>query len=533
MGCDRMTSAGRNPLADLDQGVTPALDRISDYPYFFAANIPDELASICAAGELSYAAFVLEIDFCARALIAAGISPGDRVAMLSAPNTRFLVVFLATVRIGAIWLGLNPRHQLAEYDYVLGDARPALLFAYRSIHDRDFSAELEALDQRHAIPLVMLDDAPAARGSRWSDFLTHAAECPSSVHEARARHVDGGDPALLVYTSGSTGRPKGALLSHRGLIKGARRRGACWWHGRFRTLMNLPINHIGGVGDIVCTTLVTGGLLAFMERFDAAGSLAFIERHALTFWYQIPTQMQLSLAAVDPGTYDLSSLKAVIWSGARAPRDLIDQLALICPQGLGTDYSMTEFVGAVTMTPLGASRDVLENSVGWPDPEREVRLADSGEIFVRDDAVMLGYLNRPAATAEAIDSDGWLRTGDVGQLREDGSLALIGRLREMFKSGGYNVYPREIEEVLESHPSVSMAAVIGIPDPLYGEVGQAFVALKPAMTASEAELRALCRSRLANYKLPKLIVIETSLPLLPVGKIDKSSLRARVTASGT
>lgn len=519
-----------NPLTALVESVTPDLARISDYPAHFAQSAPKSQAATCLAAELSYGELAKEIDDCARALIAAGIERGDRVAMLSPPNTRFLVVFLATARIGGVWMGLNPKHQLPEYEYVLGDAAPKLLLVQPQIGDRHFAHEMATLFEKCHIRTVTLDEAPPSFALGWSAFIALGANTTDPVLEARIAAVRSSDAALLVYTSGSTGQPKGALLPHRGLVKGARRRAACWWHGPFRSLMNLPINHIGGVGDIVCTTLVTGGMLAFMERFDAGGSLRLIERQRLTFWYQIPTQLQMSLADPDAASRDLSSLKAVIWSGARAPLPLIQQLQHLCPGRLGTDYSMTESIGAVTMTPLGADVDVLEHSVGWPDPAREIKLADNGEILVRDDGIMMGYLNREADTAEAVDSDGWLHTGDIGLLRSDGTIVLSGRLKEMFKSGGYNVYPKEIEQTLESHPAVAQAAVVAAPDALYGEVGHAYVSLHRGATATSIELNDFCRSRLANYKVPKAISIESELPLLPIGKIDKASLKRRLAA---
>ncbi len=207
---------------------------------------------------------------------------------------------------------------------------------------------------------------------------------------------------------------------------------------------------------------------------------------------------------------------------------------------LSTSYGLTESVGSITYVPVGSAPEALAQSVGAPDPNYEFRIVrgdgseanvgEHGEIQLRGKHLMLGYLNRPDETAQAFDPDGWLRTGDLGTWREDGTVKLVGRMSDMFKSGGYNVYPREIEIVLEKHPDVAMAAIVGAPDPLYGETGHAFVTPLHGRALSESELHDFCRRSLANYKVPKRFWIMEDLPLLPVGKVDKKALKARLAS---
>ena len=202
---------------------------------------------------------------------------------------------------------------------------------------------------------------------------------------------------------------------------------------------------------------------------------------------------------------------------------------------VATSFGMTETTGSVTYTQPDDDLDTLSETVGRPDPHFEVRIArpdgapvapgEEGEIQVRGEHIMLGYWRRPEATAAAIDADGWLHTGDVALLRPDGNFALRGRMSEMYKSGGENVYPREVEQVLEAHGAVALAAVLGVRDPLYGEVGHAYVIRRPGSDPTEDELRAFCRERLVNFKVPKRIVVADALPMLPIGKIDKVALR--------
>jgi fatty-acyl-CoA synthase len=464
------------------------------------------------------------------------------VATLCTPHPDFYVTFLATASIGALWLGLNPKYTLDELRYVVDDADPRVLFARTRIGDRDYCGDLAALCRGSRRDLVALGDADIP--ARAEPFARFEARARSVTMEelARARAlVEPGDAAMLVYTSGTTGRPKGAMLPHRGLVKCSEVQSRIWTADPLRILNNFPINHVGCVGDICCYALVSGGTIVFMEQFEPKAVLETIARERITAYGQIPAMFSLTVGRTDGTTdsdssqHDLSSIQLIIWSGAAASRELILRLRDICPR-MSSSYGLTESVGSVTYVRDTEDLEILADTIGWPHPAYEFRLAspegaavpvgEPGEIQVRGDFIMLGYWNRPEATREAIDDEGWLHTGDLAVERPDGAITLIGRLKEMFKSGGYNVYPREIEIALESHPAVRLAAVIGVPDPLYVEVGHAFVV---ADGVTEDDLREHCRGRLANYKVPKRFTITADLPLLPIGKIDKRALRAMVT----
>ena len=493
----------------------------------YAETTPDIEASVCPSQRLTYAELLDEVNRCAAALRAAGITSGDRVATLSLPNTNFLITFLATVSLDAIWLGLNPKHTRRELEYVLGDAEPAVVFFQRHIGGRDYRADFESINLELRAKLIQFESASSEDEVQpYGEFVAdRESEIPQPVTSSAAAER----PSLLVYTSGTTGKPKGALISESALISAARKRIEAWGHDELRILMNLPISHIGGAGDITCTALVAGGTLVFMERFDARETATKIQAERISSLFQVPTQLQLILDEATAANVDLTGLKSVCWSGARASDALIDLLAERFPGKLGSDYSMTESVGPITIVPLTGDLEVLKGSIGWPADELEVTLdEDSSEILVRGDGLMLGYLNRPGATRDAIDASGWLHTGDVGRFNEDGTLALVGRTKEMFVSGGYNVYPAEVEGVLESHPDVAFAAVVPQKDELWGEVGCAFVQPLEKTRIEPGVLREFCRSQLANYKVPKSFRIETRLPLLAIGKIDRSGLRRRL-----
>jgi acyl-CoA synthetase (AMP-forming)/AMP-acid ligase II len=518
------------------------LRRISDYASHYASTTPHAEAAVCGDIRLSYRDLSDQVEAVAKALIASGVGLGDRVATLSPPHPDFLVMFLASVSIGAIWLGLDPRYQIEELKYIVGDARPVLLFSRADVNGRQFTSELKALQSEFPQLRIVLSDARGtpATGESFGDFVFRGhLITPGELSRAQNTVCEQG-PALIIYTSGTTGKPKGAVLTHRGLVRCSRVQASLIRPEPLRMINNLPISHLGCVGDISCYTLVSGGTIVFMEKFDPRGTLETIQKEGITLWGQLPTMFQLCLSLEDFANFDLSCIRTIFWSGAAAPVPLILRLKQICPT-LCCSYGLTETTGSVTFAVGTDDLDVLANSVGWAVEEYEVRIADpdghevgtgeAGEIQVRGDFIMKGYWNRPEATAETIDAAGWLHTGDVGRWRPDGTLQLVGRIKEMFKSGGYNVYPREIEPVIEAYAGVAMCAVIGVPDNVYGEVGHAYVLVDDESSVTAEGLREHCRRHLANYKVPKAFFVSMSLPMLPNGKIDKTSLRKMAVRS--
>ena len=522
------------PRADAEHATSriPELPRISDYLAHHARECPEQDALVLGAERWSYRRFQQEVDAFAKALLRSGVRKGDRVGFLSTPRPECFLAFLASASIGAISVGLNPKFPLEELDYFVGDSEPTLLLGFSRDAEGEHGAILAELGRRHVgiARTVAFGDGDGA--TTWQSWLARGEE--SEVQLASARDaVASSAPALIVYTSGTTGRPKGAVLPHRGLVRCSVVQMERWHTEPTRLLINLPVNHIGFMGDLCCGCLVAGGTGLFMEKFDPLGVLELIERERVTLWGQIPTLFQLTLEAPGFAKRDLSSVQRIIWGGAPAPHHLVKALHATGAT-VGTSFGMTETTGSITYTSDDDDLDTLADSIGRPDPHFEVRLvrpdgvsvrpSETGEILVRGDHIMLGYWRNSEATAAAIDDRGWLHTGDVAVLREDGSYALRGRMREMYKSGGENVYPPEVERVLEEHPDVVLAAAIGVPDPIYGEVGHAHVVRRPGTRPTEALLRAFCRERLVNFKVPRRVFVRESLPMLPVGKVDKRAL---------
>jgi acyl-CoA synthetase (AMP-forming)/AMP-acid ligase II len=514
---------------------TAPLARISEYVAWHAERTPDAIALVHSEHRISYSQLMQQVDRLARALLVAGVRKGDRVATLSTPHPDFVVSLLAASSIGAVWVGLNPRYRLPELQHILSDSTPRVLFARGSFLRRSYASEINALrasctSLEH---IVLFDDAIDVAGAVpvWKFLDGGNTISAQQLNQARA-DVGDRDPCLLVYTSGSTGTPKGALLHHAGIIDFAILCNAFWPLTPHRAINYFPINHIGSVVDCLMPGLVAGGMQVMLEQFDPTVCLELMERERVTMWGSVPSVFQMQLALPDFARFDLSSVQLIAWGGAAMPRETLVQLTAICPN-LATNYGMTETSSAITMVEPTDDVDILTSTVGRPRPGIEVRLAaedgrvvedgQPGEIQVRSTCNFLGYWQQPEATAAAFTADGFFRTGDLGEQRSDGRIRLIGRLREMYKSGGYNVYPREIETVIEAHPAVAAAAVVSVADPLWQEVGVAYVVPKASLTAEQLEQ--YCRERLANYKLPKRFILTPDLPLLPIGKIDKRTLR--------
>lgn len=486
---------------------------------------------------LTYGALNAKVEAEACALLAAGIKFGDRIAFFGEPSLDYWINFLAATSIGAIWLGLNPKYREQELAYILTDATPSLVRADQLEEYPDGKLALEAWATHPCDPPRIL---VSPNNMSIATYHAQGNEIPQATLDERRNAIKPLDTALIVYTSGSSGRPKGAMITHHGLTCGAKAQREIFTGEANRIICNFPINHIACVGDVCVTTLAGGGTLFFQRQFDPAQMLQTIADERITVLGGVPTMLQLIAATPGFAEADLSSLKSVIWGGAAMPPDAIAAFQAPGRQLIAT-YGMTETTANVTHTPQSDDIQLLSNSIGRTHPyfqsrvmvddDREARVGEVGELQFHGDYLMKGYFNRPEATRDTFTADGWMKTGDLVEQCEDGMMRFVSRISEMYKSGGYNVYPREIEIALEEHDDVAMAAIIGVPDDLYQEVGHAFVMRMPGAKITPEDLEEFLRRHLANYKIPKQIIIEDMLPLLPVGKIDKTALRQRLTSN--
>jgi HIP---CoA ligase len=472
------------------------------------------------------------------ACIACGIRPGDRVGIWAPNSAQWVVAALGVLGCGGVLVPLNTRLKGKEAGFILRRSGARVLLTVDEFLGTRYPALLSGESLPQLERTVLLGEAAAAPGTQsWAEFLAGGAAVTRAQAAAAHGRVAGSDIADILFTSGTTGQPKGVLSTHEQDVRVFRtwsevvglRQGD-------RYLGVNPFFHSFGykAGWLAC--LLQGATLYPLAVFDAGRALDCIERERISVLPGPPTIYQSLLAHESLARRDLSSLRLAVTGAASVPPALITRMRTELKfKSVLTAYGLTESTGVVTVCPHDADDETVATRCGVPIPGVEVRCADehgasvpageAGEVQVRGYNVMLGYFEDPAATAEAIDADGWLHTGDVGVLDERGYLRITDRMKDVFIVGGFNCYPAEIERLLAEHPAIGQAAVIGIPDERLGEVGKAFVVLRPGQAASAEELLAWSRSNMANYKVPRQLQIVTQLPLNAAGKVQKFALR--------
>jgi len=508
----------------------------------WAEQFPDREALIFNDTRVTYKEFYEKTCRVARLLLELNVKKGDRVFTLSAARDEFMYVYLASSMIGAIWYGLNPKYTRDELLYQVGDARPKVGFLVRNydVTMRDYKDDMMAVKEANPqLEHLVVFDNPWEGTLNWEQEMVKERKHLDTGLASRIKEVDEYDPALIIYTSGTTGKPKGSLLTHRNIIASATIQNRHFAAGisqkgePVKLLIHFPINHVACAVELVMGGLEMGGTIVMMDRFDPAATLKSIQEEKVNFLGQVPAMFMLEFMLPDFDQYDLSSLKVIVWSGAAAQEGMINRLRKIGAL-LMTGYGQTENAGFITFTDPGDKLEDLMHTAGKCDPAFDLKIVSAkgkemprgevGEIWMRGDIIMKGYWNRREATAEAITPDGWLKSGDLATMDDRGYITIVGRTKDMFKSGGYNVYPREIEAVIEQHPDVAFASVIAIPDDTWQEVGKAFVMPVPGKNVNPDDLREMCKKHLASYKVPKQFEIRPLLPLLASGKVDKLSL---------
>ncbi|MBG0565057.1 FadD3 family acyl-CoA ligase [Actinoplanes aureus] len=479
-------------------------------------------------GRWSFAELHAEIRTVARAFISAGINPGDRVAVW-APNTSYwMLAALGASCAGATLVPVNTRYTGVEAADVIGRSGARALVVSEPFLGTDRLAALRTTGEALP-PLVVGVPAPASTDQTgdWQAFLRRADEVPEADADARAAAVSPDDVSDILFTSGTTGRSKGAMSAHRQALGVA----AAWAEvgglsPADRYLVVNPFFHSFGLKAGILACLQSGATVVPLPVFDVRRALEVIATEAITVLPGAPTLYISLLDHHARDAYDLSSLRLAVTGAAIVPAALIERIR----QELGfstvlTAYGLTEAVVATMCRPEDDVRTVASTN-GRAVAGMEVRISESdGEVLLRGPNVMLGYLDDPKATAETIDGDGWLHTGDVGRLDQHGNLTITDRLKDMYICGGFNVYPAEVERVLAEMTGVSEAAVLGVPDRRLGEVGRAYVVPRPGHGVSVIEVIEFCRKRLAGYKVPRSVVMRRELPHNASGKVVKYQLR--------
>ena len=508
----------------------------------WASVKPDEEALVFEDQRLTWRMFNESVDKAARAFLEAGVGKGDRVALLSMARNEFPITYMAANKIGAMWLGLSPKFTLDELRFIINDSRPSVLIAVDKYLDQDLTPVVQTLTEEFDCFKKVLVVGKALPGAEeYQSFIDRDRSGLNEALERRISETEPDDEALLLYTSGSTGKPKGVVHTHKSIISNidVQVRKFHWYEeGDKRVLCHFPINHVAADTEIGFGAILSGSTLVFMEKFDPAATLETIQKEKITVIGQVPVMFLMEFKEPSFGTTDFSSVNRFLWAGSAAPKLMLEVLSGVASKTgalLMTGYGSTETCGFITYTQKGDELEVLMNTAGKIAEEFELKIVDMdrneqpdgqvGEIAVRGPFLMKGYFNNPSATAAVIDQDGWYYTSDLALKDDRGYIRIAGRISEMYKTGGENVYPREIEDLIESHASVLFASVIGVPDELYQEVGWAFIMTLPGKTVEEDELRELCKGKLANFKIPKRFFVRPILPLLPNGKVNKVALK--------
>ncbi|MFF4324910.1 AMP-binding protein [Streptomyces sp. NPDC001591] len=497
----------------------------------------DALVDVAAGRRWTYRELAADVDAVALGLLDLGIERGDRVGIWAPNRAEWTLVQYATAKIGAILVTVNPAYRSHELEYVLNRSGIRLLVAAERFKSSDYAGMIEEVRPRCPdLEFTVLFDGP-----RWEALVERGRRAdPAVLTRAQAAlHPD--DPINIQYTSGTTGFPKGATLSHRNILNNGYFVGElCGYTEADRVCVPVPFYHCFGMvmGALACTSHGAAMVIP-APAFDPAATLAAVEAEACTSLYGVPTMFIAELAAPGFDGYDLSSLRTGIMAGSPCPVEVMNEvIERMGMTEVSICYGMTETSPVSTQTRADDSVERRVSTVGRVGPHLQVKVIDPesgrtvprgtpGELCTRGYSVMIGYWGEPDKTAEVVDREGWMHTGDLAVMDADGYLSITGRIKDMVIRGGENLYPREIEEFLHGHPDVLDVQVIGVPDATYGEELMAWVRMREGAQPLTAEsVRAYCEGRLAHFKIPRYVHVVDEFPMTVTGKIRKVEMRA-------
>jgi len=500
-------------MLDLERPKMP-LDQILSKS---AENFGEKAAIVWNDKEYSFKDLDSMSNKFAHALLEKGLTKGDRVCIFMQNSPEFVVSHFGIIKAGCITVPLNVMYRKRELVHMVNDSGATVMVT----SEGNLPYVLEVRNDLKSLREIIVTSSNLPEGClSFYRLLENGVDKPTDV-----RNADD-DVAVICYTSGTTGSAKGAMITHSNFISNISTLSQLWeLTDRDKLMMALPMFHVHGLGIAVHGMVYCGYTMVLLERFDAKKVMEGIEKYKCTVFMGVPT-MYIKLLELDDCKYDLSSMRLWTVGSAPMPVDAMEKFKERYGFELLERYGMTETAVVIASNPLKGKRK--PGSVGLPIPGVEVKIVDDednplpvnevGEIVVRGPNVMKGYWNRPQETEEAF-RNGWFHTGDLGKIDEEGYLHIVGRKKEMIISGGFKVFPREVEEVLHTHPKVKEVAVVGIPDPVRGESVKAYIVLKDGTTATEKELDEYCRNNLAAFKVPRIYEFVSSIPRTPSGKI--------------
>jgi fatty-acyl-CoA synthase len=504
------------------------------------ARFPDNdaLVSVHQSLRYTYREFDIAVDKLAKGLLASGMAKGDRLGIWSPNYAEWALIQYATAKIGVILVNINPAYRVHELAYVLNQSGCRMLVAAPSFKTSDYQAMVaEVQPDTPALETIIFLFSP-----EWDALIVAGESISSEALSARSATLQFDDPINIQYTSGTTGFPKGATLSHHNILNNGFFVGeGLNYTEKDRVCIPVPLYHCFGMvmGNLGCTT--HGATMVYPEAaFDPAATLRALSSEKCTSLFGVPTMFIAQLGHPDIATTDFSSMRTGLMAGSPCPVEVMKQVTSVMhmPE-VGIAYGMTETSPVSTQTATDDNLDRRTGTVGQPMPHIEVKIVDpesglivpretTGEFCTRGYSVMIGYWNDPAKTAEAVDPNGWMHTGDLATMDADGYCNIVGRIKDMIIRGGENVYPREIEEYLYTHPAVADVQVIGVPDAKYGEEVMAWVKLgdtPEALATTEQAIKDFCKGKIAHYKVPRYVKFTTEFPMTVTGKVRKIEMR--------
>ncbi len=461
-------------------------------------------------------------------LMELGINKGDRVAIFGPNCPEYLFAYFGIFKAGATAIPVNAMLKGREIEYIITDCNPRILFVHASLLEVLLPVK-ERLFQCIE-KFVVIGGTEAEYGDRFIRFEDLITE---RVQGTAGPGVGGDDMAMILYTSGTTGSPKGCILRHESLVCSTEFSIKATGH-QFsdKVLCCAPMFHIYGFSISIASSIYPGATMIIMDRFDPKKAIEVIKNHKINIFVGVPTMFTYLLKEPKIQSDDFKALRLNVSSGASLPIEVLSEFEKKFDTVIQEVYGITESTGEAAYNPIEKRKP---GSIGIPHSGLELKIADErqgivktgevGEIVIRGKSIMKGYWNKEAATREVLSEDGWYRTGDLARMDEDGYLYIVGRSKEMIITGGFNIYPRELEEVLYQHPDIHEAAAIGIPDKIKGELACAFIVLHEGRKMEEEDLRFFCKERLANYKVPRTYRFVESLPKTGTGKISKKDIQ--------
>ena len=502
----------------------------------------------------TYPEFLQEVESAARGLLRLGVQKGDRVGIWATNYSEWVVTQFATAKIGAILVSINPSYRASELEYTLRQSECRTLLLIQGFRDCDYVATLQSIcpesatsrpgelrssNLPHLKNLIFIGERAPQSMFGWQELLEMGHRVPAEDLRRREAELEFDDPINIQYTSGTTGFPKGATLSHHGIVNNALLIGAAMkFTHRDRLCIPVPFYHCFGMvlSNMVC--VVAGATMVIpAPYFDPLATLQAVAEEQCTALHGVPTMFIAELDHPEFSRVDLRSLRTGIMAGSPCPIEVMKRVVqLMHCREMTIAYGLTEASPVITQTTTEDPIELRVTTVGKPLPHTEVKIVHpqtgqllplgvQGELCARGYLVMKGYYNNHEATKLAIDPDGWLRTGDLATLDENGYCKITGRVKDMIIRGGENIYPREIEEFLFTCPGISNVQVVGVPDPKYGEQVVAWVKLEPGAALTAEEIRNFCKGKIADYKIPRCIRFVDSFPLTVTGKIQKFKMR--------